>query len=185
MKKGGGKQSGNSYEREWSRKISLWLTNNQRDDCVWRTSNSGGKATSTNSDTQCSDIHAVRPEAQIFFDIFVVELKNYKSSAINLLHFTKDKFLLYTWWEQVLNDSNRAKKYPILIFNLKRQGEWFVFEDFLMAKLINLDILNSTIYTIPHIGLHNSKYMLRIMPIKYFFDSINLHKVSKSIPLTL
>lgn len=119
-----GKSSGNTYERTWAKKLSLLLTNGQRNDCVWRTSNSGGRATVTSSDTQCGDLHAVRPEATKFFDTFSLELKNYK--PINLLHFNKENFQLYTWWKQASGDAERAKKIPLLIFNAKRQGEYFV-----------------------------------------------------------
>ena len=40
-----GKRKGNNYEREMSRRLSLWLSENERDDLIWRTHNSGGRFT--------------------------------------------------------------------------------------------------------------------------------------------
>ena len=139
-----GKQSGNSFEREWAKKISLWITNGERNDCLWRTSNSGGKATVTGSDTQCGDLHAVRPEAQPFCDLFSIELKNYK--PIQLFHFGRPTFELYKWWVQAENDAERSNRIPFVIFNAKHIGQYFVLredhtEQLISEGLMNVDIM--------------------------------------------
>ena len=124
MKSGGGKRKGSAYEREISKSLSLWLTDGKRVDCVWRTSGSGAMSTVNNSDTQCGDLHAVRPEAHKFFSIFSLELKNYKS--LDIMSFQNKNFKLYEWWRQAENDANRANKIPLLIVRINRKGDWLI-----------------------------------------------------------
>lgn len=141
MKKGGGKAKGSSFERFYAKKISLWITDGKRDDAVWRSSNSGGKATVTESDTQCGDLVPTRPEAQSFFDRFSLELKNYK--AIDFLHFNKENFILYKWWEQASGDAKRSgDKHPLLIFRINRRGDFLVMNEKTLTELIQTDTLS-------------------------------------------
>lgn len=39
------KNKGNSFERDIARKLSLWLTDNKNDNCIWRSQTSGGRST--------------------------------------------------------------------------------------------------------------------------------------------
>ena len=45
MKKGGGKQKGNQFERLVCRTLSLWWSGGERDDVFYRSQSSGGRAT--------------------------------------------------------------------------------------------------------------------------------------------
>jgi len=45
MKAGGGHRKGATFERDICRQLSLWWTDNVRDDIFWRTPQSGGRAT--------------------------------------------------------------------------------------------------------------------------------------------
>ena len=88
MKKGNGKSKGNNFERNISRKLSLWLTNNESDNMVWRTDTSGGRSTIKMKQNKMDDV--IRDNIgdlkkvcergkyefiDMFFDKFLVELK--------------------------------------------------------------------------------------------------------------
>lgn len=137
MKPGGGKSKGSNYEREIAKKLSLWLTNGKRNDTIWRTSNSGGMATVTNSDTQCGDLHSVREESKAFFDVFSLELKNYKElDFFQLFKTGKTPFIIETWWKQALNDATRANKEPILIIKINRKPELIIFDAYKFPLIV-------------------------------------------------
>src|SRR4030042_4685553 len=99
-----GKAKGGAYEREISKKLSLWLTDGERNDTIWRTPGSGSWSTVNNSETSCGDLHSVREESKAFFDTFSLELKNYKE--LDFFQFftdSKTQFIITKWWEQCLN----------------------------------------------------------------------------------
>lgn len=77
------KAIGNSYEREISKKLSLWLTYNNSDDVVWRDLSSGARATTRkkqNKQTNIKgDIVAVDLNYKWFTDLFFIDSKCYKS----------------------------------------------------------------------------------------------------------
>lgn len=178
MRKGGGKSKGSAFEREYAKKISLFLTNGKNPDTVWRSSNSGGKASVTNSKIQCGDLISVSQESKKFFDIFSLELKNYKS--LDLLDFQKDTFLLKKWWEQAKNDAKRANKIPILIIRINRKGDWIVWEmDF--ASKIN-DYFNPLLQcgkiNCNFIEISSGNNTLYFHPIDYFFNRLDINRVT-------
>ncbi len=157
MKRGGGKSKGNSFEREYAKKISLFLTGGQRTDACWRTSNSGGRATVNKSDTHCGDLCATRPEAEKFFSTFSLELKNYK--AIDFLHFNKEKFILYDWWKQASDDALRSNRHPLIIFRINRKGDFLCTSDDVLSDLTNKDILSCSDFSgMNKLMIHNIKW---------------------------
>ena len=82
MKQGAGKQKGSSFERKICKELSLWITDGERDDLFWRSSNSGGRATIVAVDgtrhTQSGDISAIHPLGHAFTETFVVECKHHR-----------------------------------------------------------------------------------------------------------
>lgn len=73
---------GSAFEREIAKQLSLWWTQgpNPRSDVFWRTSQSGGRATSRAKKGQSTvnahgDLAAVDPIGQPFLDKFTLELK--------------------------------------------------------------------------------------------------------------
>lgn len=73
-------KKGGQYERELSRDISLWMSHGKNDNCVWRSSNSGGRATvraKTGKETKehASDFSAVNKIGRMFLRRFTPELK--------------------------------------------------------------------------------------------------------------
>lgn len=71
---------GSSFEREMCRNLSLWWTGNKDDDVFWRSSQSGGRATTRakkgkRTRGQEGDISATAPVGVPFTRLFTVELK--------------------------------------------------------------------------------------------------------------
>lgn len=173
-----GKIKGNAFEREYAKKISLWLTKDIRNDCIWRTSNSGGKATVTLSDTQCGDLHAVRPEAKKFFDVFSIELKSYKS--LNLLDINSKNFVLASWWTQAQEDAKRANRIPLLIFRINRKGDWWATSPTILKELVvdkELLTKDSLLYNNAiHISPVHYDGTITIRPVDVLFKGLILDK---------
>lgn len=76
---------GSSYEREICRKLSLWFTNNERDDIFWRTAGSGARATTRSKKGKKTfgsdgDIQAQDPIGQSLIDLCSIEIKRGYSS---------------------------------------------------------------------------------------------------------
>lgn len=71
---------GGQYERDLCRLLSLWWTDGRRDDCFWRTSQSGGRATTRSKKGkttrgQCGDIAATDPVGFPLTETFTIESK--------------------------------------------------------------------------------------------------------------
>lgn len=71
---------GGSFEREIAKKLSLWWSGGKSDDVFWRTSNSGGRATTRRKKGQKSyaghgDLSYTHPDGKPFIDYFALELK--------------------------------------------------------------------------------------------------------------
>lgn len=84
------KQKGSEWERKFCKELSLWWTDQKKDDVFWRTSQSGGRATSRHregkrTEGQYGDITYTQPEGKPLIDLFCFELKKgYPSSLFDL-----------------------------------------------------------------------------------------------------
>jgi hypothetical protein len=118
MKQGAGKQKGSSFERKICKELSLWITDGERDDLFWRSSNSGGRATIVAVDgtkhTQSGDISSIHPLGHTFTETFVIECKHYKSIQLDTFVFT-GKGHFEKFWKQVRRDAKKFNKHPMLI----------------------------------------------------------------------
>jgi len=119
---------GANFEREISKKLSLWWTGGERDDVFWRTSQSGGRASARakigkKTYGSYGDIAAVDPVGSPLIEKVTIELKRgYKKwSILDLIDKperaakqTFEKFL-----EQVKRDAKLAKT-PCFMIIFKR-----------------------------------------------------------------
>jgi len=76
-----GARKGSNFERLICRQLSAWWSEGERDDIFWRTSGSGGMATTRyvkgkRTANQYGDVQAVDPVGQPLLDACVIELKN-------------------------------------------------------------------------------------------------------------
>lgn len=130
-----GKSKGSSYEREISKKLSLWLSEGKRDDLLWRTQNSGGRFTTRrklgiDTQNQDGDITSTDPEAQFFSDRYTLELKRY--GDVNLWGLlTKKGGGIILFWKQTIRQASDSNKIPILIVKQDRKPAlWISNNDF-------------------------------------------------------
>ncbi len=137
---------GSNFEREICKQLSLWWTNNKRDDVFWRTSGSGARATvrsKSNKKTfgQCGDVQATDPIGQPLIDLCTIEIKRgySKSTFADLIEESTTanaKPCMYAQFiKQAREDHNRAgsfswmliikrdRRKPIIIIPSKLQRE--------------------------------------------------------------
>lgn len=80
MRGGGSSSKGSSYERAMCRRLSLWWTDNDRDDIFWRSSGSGGRAkvrgrAGLQTAGQHGDVSATDPIGAPLIDLITIEIK--------------------------------------------------------------------------------------------------------------
>ena len=140
-------QKGSQYERDTCKKLSLWWTQDldkPRDDVFWRTSQSGGRATTRakkNIKTAYSygDVTFIDPIGKPFIDSCLVELKRGYTNSISVLDFLdsgKATPLLYKWYEKGDGERELAKrKYAIIIFRRDRHRSCVFFDTTLFNEV--------------------------------------------------
>lgn len=84
MKPGGGKAKGAEFERHVCKRLSLWMSDGEREDLFWRSAMSGGRATLQNrkgvkNKTQEGDITSLDPLGHLLTDEYVIECKFLKT----------------------------------------------------------------------------------------------------------
>jgi len=126
------KNKGSSFERYISKKLSLWLTNQERDDCFWRTSNSGGRFTERNkknkiTENQEGDIGSTSTKTSFFTNIFHIECKSYKD--INLWSLITKQGNLYHWCCKYLEEAHKNTKHLLLIVKQNNKPELIIIEN--------------------------------------------------------
>ena len=124
MKPGGGKSKGSSWERECAKKLSLWLTNGEKSDVLWRSAMSGGRhtvglKTGIGYSSQAGDLSSIDERGHRFISKYTVECKFYKDLYINSLVYGINKGIS-CFWEQAIRDARSVNKLPILIAKQNR-----------------------------------------------------------------
>lgn len=125
------KQKGSSFERDICKKLSLWWTNDKRDDVLWRSASSGGRSTQRSKKgkstaNSAGDISALDPIAQNLLDCFSFELKSGydKTESLSLLD-TPDSNnppMLVKWIQQAEESKQMAgSKSWVIIFRRTRR----------------------------------------------------------------
>lgn len=130
-------QKGNGFERDACRQLSLWWSGDKEDDLFWR--NKLRRTTKAyNAQMQLGDIVAVDERGHKLTKHFVIECKNGYSisrtkkgkstksnggqkvrnvpwDALDLIDGRGEKSLIFTFWEQALEEAQISGKIPILI----------------------------------------------------------------------
>jgi hypothetical protein len=166
-----GKNKGNSFERLISKKLSLWASDNTRDDIFWRSENSGGRFTIRNkqnkyTETQDGDLACIVGDEKyrIFLDKISIECKSYKN--INLYDFiTGTSNGITSFWRQAKKQAEQSNKLPLLIVK-KNNMPIIVFTDKVLHKYL-MDDFNIS----------------ELMSIKYKNEFIFLYKFEQIIEL--
>lgn len=114
-----GKIKGGNYERGVCRKLSLWISHGERDDLLWRSAMSGGRATiglnkGLKRKAQVGDISAIDALADALLDVVSIECKNYKNLEI-VSSIIRNNGLLYDFWFDHRRKCLQFGKHPLLI----------------------------------------------------------------------
>lgn len=127
---------GSDWERNISKRFSLWWTEEDREDVFWRTSGSGARATTRakqgkKTKYQYGDLTFTDPIGKILIDYFLIELKRgYPDLGILILVDGKQKIpVLVKWWQKAEEEKEFGKrkavmliikrdyKHPIIVFD--------------------------------------------------------------------
>jgi len=114
-----GKIKGGKKEREIAVELSRWITHGEKDDCLWRSALSGGRATVSHRKgkilaNQSGDLSAISPEGHILTDRFYIEIKHLKDISLDCL--IKGKGVLLNIWWDTEKKAALYNKIPTLIF---------------------------------------------------------------------
>ena len=115
------KKKGNKYERIISKKLSLWLSNGERDDLFWRTQSSGGRFTQRmkvgkKTVNQDGDISSTTSESEAFSNMFMIECKNYEDINIwSLITGKQLKNSILDWWNTYKKNADVLNKKLLLV----------------------------------------------------------------------
>lgn len=174
---------GPRFERDVCKQLSLWWTNNDRDDVFWRTSGSGARAKArfrrNNKTTAYSygDITFIDPIGEPLIFRCVIELKRGygRWAPIDIIDRPKkrknsktiSKQALEVFIEQIMEDVNSCggDKYPVLIFKRDRRQEVIGITDSLFGQL-------SRVFGYPktYVLRINTNPAFRFMQFKFFLS---------------
>lgn len=137
MKPGGGSQKGSSFEREVCKKLSLWVSNGEKDDIFWRTAGSGARATTRakGGKSTCNadgDMCCLDPAYQWFIDSVLIEMKRgYNSWRLDDFLLPKQKKdSIFVVWEKLEKEAAQLHKLPLLILKQDRRQELYISQSY-------------------------------------------------------
>lgn len=135
---------GSAFEREVCKQLSLWWTEGQNDNVFWRTSQSGGRATSRakkgkKDKYHHGDICAIDPIGQPLLDLITFELKRgYSRNTIqDLLDSPKGKCKYLEWIEKI--EEQAASPFWLLIVQRDRRKALAMVPDDLWTSVTGMD----------------------------------------------
>ncbi len=166
-KPGSGQKKGKRFEKEIAKELSLWWTNNKRNDIFYLTSGSGSRFTirkKSGQDTANSsgDIGLLDPIGQPFLNLFQIEVKRGYTDDLDLLSIIdgKDqKYLIFDWIEKAIHEQQEAKKKEILLIIKRDRKEKIVCVNtkFLESNYFFKCYSDKEIIMIPFIKKFNNK----------------------------
>ena len=122
-----GHSKGSSYEREICKLLSMWWTDNERDDIFWRTSISGGRAKTRQKAGkktfgQYGDIQATDPIGQPLIDLCLIEIKRGYGSASFMDEMDRKgkKESIWGEWFSKMEKDIKTAKIPFWILIVRR-----------------------------------------------------------------
>lgn len=136
---------GSEWERKIAKKLSLWWSDDERDDIFWRTPGSGARATirakqGKTTKHQYGDLTFTDPTGKLLIDYFLIELKRgYPDLGILILVDGKQKVpVLVKWWQKAEEEKEFGeRKAVILIIKRDYKHPIIVFDERTLSKLEN------------------------------------------------
>ena len=110
---------GARFERLCCKRLSLWVTDGKRDDCFWRSSLSGGRASfqlrqDIINRAQAGAMTAIAREGMALCERYLFEYKHRKDLNFTAL-ITHGTGLLAGFWRSTQNTAVKIGKLPVLI----------------------------------------------------------------------
>lgn len=130
------KTIGNAYERDFAKKLSKWLT--QEDDKLvcWRDAHSGSIQTIIRKRggkvTGGGDLSCIDPEYQWFFDKVFIDTKSLSEVDFYINSNNAKSNQFFAEWRKVVNDcnigneSNKTNKIPLMPTKVRKKGNEFL-----------------------------------------------------------
>lgn len=108
------KAKGCQYERDVSKTLSLWLTDGEREDVLWRSAGSGNRSTIADDHrAHAGDLMATTPEGYVLTEPTYIEIKRYKDLEIKKI--LKGTGKLFKVWNDTVEEARSFDKWPVLI----------------------------------------------------------------------
>jgi hypothetical protein len=154
---------GGDFEREVAKSLTVWLTGQEKPYAYWRMPGSGSLSTIHEANKNLTgDIVALNQEAEFLTDAFNIECKTGYPQTSFWQHFKHIKnFNIEIFWQQSIDDANKAGKYPMLIYRKLRQQPIVGVSEYISEKL--------HLYNLRHMkidfGVYNGN---RLQPICFF-----------------
>lgn len=173
-----GKRAGKgaAWEREFSKRVSLWWTHGHYDDWFWRSQQSGGRATSRrhlgqSTFKQSGDIAAVHPEGIELLNAVSFELKcGYNKAHVADTFDKLDHYADQPWekfWSQAVRDAEANGSYACLLITKRDRRKPMVWQPgYLSMALRKLGV------AMPQIQFRVDGLAVHGLPLDDWFDSI-------------
>lgn len=113
-------EKGARFERKSCGALSLWVSNQTRDDLFWRAAMSGGRATLASRQgrrlrrSMCGDVVSLDEWGRPFLDRYLVECKFYEDLQMQAAFWAQDG-LLKKLWDKPLKEAREHGKAPLTI----------------------------------------------------------------------
>lgn len=181
-----GHSKGSSYEREICKLLSMWWTDNERDDIFWRTSISGGRAKTRQKAGkktfgQYGDIQATDPIGQPLINLCLIEIKRGYGSASFMDEMDrkgKKKSIWGGWFSKMEKDIKIAKiPFWVLIVRRNRKKALFFLPRALRQILVHVSPGLST--CLPSVFLNLKDLHIYGTTLENFLKHINPETIEK------
>ncbi len=132
------KRKGKKFESDFSKELSLWLTEGQDQNVFVWTHGSGSRGKI--NEEEAGDIMAIKPEGDSINKNFRFELKSYKNIDLFKLIRPNTKGDIESWWEQYSKEiiENRENRCLILVIKMNYKGIYLIIDKSLFNLLIDL-----------------------------------------------
>jgi hypothetical protein len=155
------KNIGNSFERQFSKELSLWCSNGENDDLFYRDLSSGARATVRKKQMKESandgDIIATDLNYKFFVNLFFIDTKSYKEFyPIIINHKNIKSNTIFQQWVKVCNDCPKHK-IPFMVCKIRdRKTPQFI----IVPKYLIFNASNRMLYQLWYEGTRYEFYLV-------------------------
>lgn len=143
-KRSKGRGKGQQFERDVCRRLSLWVSGGKSKNLFWRSSQSGGRATTLRKKgerlaSHAGDIAAIDPAGTAFIERFFIECKRYRNLHLDMLFYDVTG-VFWPMWDKCKEQAEHYNKVPVLIFKENSRKELLCTDTRLGAALVALGV---------------------------------------------